>query len=529
MAFGLIVSTIGFISFTRAFEEEYAVSTYHMADTASVLVNGDHLEDYLDGSDADEYLRTKGYLDEYCRKMSVSLIYVIVVDQSDYGRFVSVFNSVNNEVDQTEYTEWELGHRRDTTNDEYRRKYRELYNGEALYETLYRLRTTDGQHPHVTTMVPVKNPAGEVKGILCMQRPAREIDDARRPYLISIAVSTVLLAVLASLFAAFYLRNRFVRPIRKVAEEATRFAKENTQGEKLSGISRYRELSALAESIDTMETEMLASMENLTSVTAEKERIGTELNLARKIQESSIPNIFPPFPERSEFDLFASMDPAREVGGDFYTFFLVDEDHLALSIGDVSGKGIPASLFMMVTNILINDMTILGGTPAKILSYVNNKICAHNSAEMFVTVWLGILEISTGRLTAANAGHEYPALKRAGGKYELFRDQHDFVVGGFPDIPYHDYEIQLCPGDQLFLYTDGIPEACDAREQLFGIDRMLETLNRNPGAHPEELLKSVRSAVNDFVLEAEQFDDLTMLCLEYRGNGERNDYDPAER
>ena len=211
--FGLIVGVLGSISFTNVIKNELAVSTYHMADTAASLVNGDHLGDYLAGERTEEYLETKADLDVYCTKMSVSLIYVIQVDTSDCGRFVSVFNPVNNAVDNSEYTEWELGHKRDTTNDEYRQKYKAIYDQQALFETVYRLKTTDGQHPHITTMVPVKNSEGDVVAILCMQRPAREISDARRPYLRSIAISTVLLALASSILAAVLLRNRFVKPL----------------------------------------------------------------------------------------------------------------------------------------------------------------------------------------------------------------------------------------------------------------------------------------------------------------------------
>ena len=212
------------------------------------------------------------------------------------------------------------------------------------------------------------------------------------------------------------------------------------------------------------------------------------------------------------------MTPARQVGGDFYNFFFVDSDHLAMVIGDVSGKGIPAALFMMVTNILISDRTMMGGTPGEILTFVNQSICEHNKAEMFVTVWLGILEVSTGKLTASNAGHEYPALLRAGGCFELLKDKHGFVVGGMDGIVYKDYELRLQPGDKLFVYTDGVPEASDADHRLFGTERMISALNTDPAASPEQILGSVRAAVDHFVKDAEQFDDLTMLCVELKNN-----------
>ena len=521
VVFGVIVSALGYASFTQAFVKEYSTSTYHMADTATTLINGDNLDEYLQGRETEEYLRTKEYLDAYCKKMSVSLIYVIQVDRSDYGRFVSIFNPVDNTVDNSSYTEWELGHKRDTTNNEYRQKYKAIYDKAVPYETVYRTNPTDGQHPHITTMVPVMDSAGDVTAILCMQRPIRELNEARRPYLVNIGLSTALLAIVASVFALFYIRRQFVAPIRKASDEAARFARENTKGEPLGRISPLEEIANLAHTIDTMETDMVKYIDNLTAATAERERIGTELSLASTIQENSIPNDFPAFPDRPEFDIYGVMDPAKEVGGDFYNFFLIDDDHLALVIGDVSGKGIPGALFMMVTNILISDRTLMGGTPAEILTFVNNSICEHNEVEMFVTLWLGILEISTGRIVFANAGHDDAAVCRKNGEFALFKTKHSLVSGAMPDLQYRDFEIQLQKGDKLFLYTDGVPEATDKGNQLFTIDRMVDALNVYKEKTPQEILDGIRDSVNEFVGEAPQFDDLTMLCLEYKGAADK--------
>ena len=231
-----------------------------------------------------------------------------------------------------------------------------------------------------------------------------------------------------------------------------------------------------------------------------------------------LPNIFPAFPERGEFDIYASMNPAKEVGGDFYDFFLVDDDHLCMVVADVSGKGVPAALFMMASKIILANNAKMGKSPAQILTDTNAAVCANNREEMFVTVWLGILELSTGKLTAANAGHEYPALRGADGRFALVKDRHGFVLGGMDDMQYKEYELKLDPGATLFLYTDGVPEATNADNALFGTERMLEALNAAPGAEPQELLRMVRGAVDGFVREAEQFDDLTMLCVEYRGS-----------
>ena len=249
----------------------------------------------------------------------------------------------------------------------------------------------------------------------------------------------------------------------------------------------------------------------------ENERIGAELALATRIQSNSLPKEFPPFPDRKEFELYASMTPAKEVGGDLYDFFLIDDDHLALVIGDVSGKGVPAALFMMVASALIHNAAMGETSPARILTLVNRQICSRNPEDMFVTVWLGVLEISTGKLMATNAGHEYPAIKQPDGSFELFKDRHGVVIGAMDGVRYREYSIQLEPGSKLFVYTDGVAEATDSNEQLFGTERMITALRKADNSTPEEVLRIVRSDVDQFVGKAPQFDDLTMLCLQYLG------------
>ncbi|MEE1110000.1 MAG: SpoIIE family protein phosphatase [Lachnospiraceae bacterium] len=515
--FGVVVSILGFVSFTSAFENEYSTSTYHMADTATTLVNGDHLDDYLAGEMEEEYAISANYLDKYCHRMNVSLIYVICVDTDDYGRFVSVFNPVNNAVDDSEYTSWPLGYQRDTTNEEYREKYRAIYEKKVPYETVYRIRTVDGQKPHITTLVPLKNSSDEVAAILCMQRPISEMVDAIRPYLLTVSIAALMLAILSIVFISWFIRRQFVQPVRRISKEAVRFSATQSKGKPLGRISRYREIADLADSIDTMETEMVAYMDNLAAVTSEKERISSELSFARLIQANSVPNDFPAFPERTDFRVYASMTPAKEVGGDFYNFFMIDDDHLAFMIGDVSGKGIPAALFMMVTNIVLSNRTLMGGTPAEILAFVNDNICAHNKLDMFVTLWLGIIDLTTGKVLAANAGHEDPAICRKDGSFELAKTRHGLVAGAMPGIRYRDAEFYLAPGDKVFLYTDGVPEATDGENRMFTLDRMLVTLSTVKNGSPEEILEGVHQEVNAFVGEAPQFDDLTMLCLEYKG------------
>jgi sigma-B regulation protein RsbU (phosphoserine phosphatase) len=239
--------------------------------------------------------------------------------------------------------------------------------------------------------------------------------------------------------------------------------------------------------------------------------------MAASIQAGVLPSIFPAFPDRQDFRIYASMTPAKEVGGDFYDFFLVDENRLALVIADVSGKGIPAAMFMMMAKNMLGTQAAAGHSPREVLETVNKLICENNEEKMFVTVWFGILDLSSGILTAANAGHEYPILKMPGGPFEVVKDKHGFVLGGMERMKYKEYELRLEPGSKLFVYTDGVAEAMNTEHELFGLERTVDALNTAVDEPPEGILHAVDRAVADFVGEAEQFDDLTMLCVEYRG------------
>ena len=257
--------------------------------------------------------------------------------------------------------------------------------------------------------------------------------------------------------------------------------------------------------------------------TEKTERLATELDLASNIQTNVLPNIFPVFPDRKEFTLHASMTPAKEVGGDFYDFFFVDDDHIALVMADVSGKGIPAALFMMVARTIIKNRAMMGGTPSEILHDVNDQLCEGNVAELFVTVWLCILEISTGKGIAENAGHEHPVLRKKGDEYALVVYKHSPAVAAIEGMRFKDHGFELKPGDSLFVYTDGVAEATNSSNELFGTDRMLDALNKDPDAMPEQVLHNVLDGVNEFVKGAEQFDDLTMLALKYFGPEEKGE------
>ena len=335
-------------------------------------------------------------------------------------------------------------------------------------------------------------------------------------YIGSVFLAAVILAAVISFLSSRYLKKQFVKPVEAISEEAVRFVSEHKPDRPLGDISRIHELTDLARSIDAMEAEITDYIRDQAAVTAEKERLGAELDLAKKIQESQVPREFPAFPGRKEFDVCGIVIPARMVGGDFYNYILIDEDHLAMWIGDVSGKGIPAALFMMSANLMLSARVRFKGSPAEILADVNNGICEKNDAEMFVTAWLGILSLSTGRLTAANAGHECPMVFR-GGRFEKMKDKHGLALGGLKNSRYQDYEIDLLPGGKVFVYSDGVPEARNSEKEMYQFERLTDALNQNSDGSPKELIRSVKADIDAFVGDAAQFDDLTMLAVEYRG------------
>ncbi len=242
-----------------------------------------------------------------------------------------------------------------------------------------------------------------------------------------------------------------------------------------------------------------------------------EIAIASSIQENVLPKAFPYLPERKEFDIYAVMKPAKEVGGDFYDFFMVDDSHLALVIADVSGKGIPAALFMMTGRTLIKNRVQAGDNLTDIMADVNNQLCEGNVADLFITVWIGIIDLNTGQVKAVNAGHEYPAILRANGKFELEKGEQSLAVAFFEGTSFKEQEFELAPGDKIFVYTDGVTESMNEEEELFSKERLLDVLNKNSNCSPKEMIEKVLDSIAGFVNGVEQFDDTTMLCMTYFG------------
>ena len=388
----------------------------------------------------------------------------------------------------------------------------------------YRNRTEFGYM--YTGLLPIMDASGNTVAILAADLSMEEIVLTLFRYIFILLVEILLLAALSLSILYRWLSRRVIAPMTKLERSAKNFV-ESSHGQENPealvfanpDIHTGDELESLSDALNTMTQDMKRFMTNLLKISAEKERISAELNVATKIQADMLPRIFPAFPERKEFDLFATMSPAKEVGGDFYDFFLIDDDHLAMVMADVSGKGVPAALFMVIAKTLLKNRAQADGGgqihPGKILADVNNQLCEGNEAELFVTVWLGVLTISTGHLISASAGHEYPAFYRVGEGFALQKERHGPPLAAMEGLRFRESETDLRHGDALFIYTDGVTEATSAQEELFGEARMIRALNAHASDTPETIIHDVRTEIDAFVKDAPQFDDITMFCLRF--------------
>ena len=509
------VTAIIAVQYRSRMEGYYSDMAFSMATYASRIIDGDRARAYVETGVKDEYYeRIREILLRAKQSMGLKYFYVVVP-----------------EADKQVYV-WDSGEPGEegicdllTREDYFSEKANVIMHCAFAKDARHTIVVTrSGQYGYIASAyVAILDKAGEPVALASVDVSMDEIDaQINGMILISagIAVGALLLCLIGYWW---YVRRLVIEPVDTLAGAARNFTSEREHGEGLVmdkvRITSKDEIGDLYRAMSKMEIDMTNYLENLRRVTAERERVGAELNVARQIQADMLPSVFPAFPDRREFDIYATMMPAKEVGGDFYDFFFVDETHLAMVIADVSGKGVPAALFMVIAKTLIKNRTLAGGTPAQILADVNNQLCEGNVSQLFVTVWLGILDLTTGKGVAANAGHEHPALRRAGGAFELVEYRHSPALATMEGLRFREHDFELCPGDTLFVYTDGVPEATDATPELFGNERMLRSLNVAKDRPLGELLHAVRADIDAFIGDAPQFDDITMLAMTYYGTG----------
>ena len=375
----------------------------------------------------------------------------------------------------------------------------------------------DGYGRPMSNWAPVLNSNGDLVAMVEIDYSLEAIQGQLRDYIFKLILSFVVCIALVVLIVLQIIRRRVTTPLENLTEYVDSYEHGQLDKEKIEDFNSGDEIQWLATAFRDMTLRIETYIHDLTTITAEKERIGAELNVARQIQVDMLPNNAEELSEGKIFNIYASMTPAKEVGGDFYDYYMLDDDHLVITVADVSGKGVGAALFMARSMTILKARTMMLRDPASVLCTANNELCRNNE-EMFVTVWLGILDLSTGKLTFANAGHEAPLL-RHDGVFHYVKQKAGFVLGGMENIKYKNQELNLAPGDLFFQYTDGVPEATNSSEEQLGTKRVLDIINSHAEMSGGKLLNEMLREVLDFTGDAPQYDDVTMLALYYGGTG----------
>ena len=462
LTMGIVLLLLAYSWFFRSLYDVYKGNLERVTVTASSWFDNGELEHIIrEGEDSEAYREMQAELINYCWWQD--LIYISVVrPNADYTQETFFFDvSVNNAVDQ-----YEPFSTHPLRNQDFVRAYQKIYEEGSFQETITKI-DRDSESPYIAILIPIfgeyneETDEMEIVAVLQVRDSIDEVQSLHTEFRQRALAATLLLSVLTAFLYWLFLHHDVLQPIQVIADETDRFSADNEPAEtKLSEkIFADNEIGSLAASIDEMEEQIEQHLTDVRKLTIARNKAETELELGAQIQSAALPAKKESIAARPEIEIASYIRPAREVGGDFFDYFLVDDDHLALLIADVSDKGVPAALFMMGCKMTLKTVAEPGRKPSEILGDVNNRLCREKIGDMFVTVWLGILQLSTGRLITANGGHEYPVIRQGGGAFRLIRDPHGLVLGGMGNMVYKDFELQLQPGDTLFVYTDGVPEA----------------------------------------------------------------------
>lgn len=531
-----VSSVIGYIQYKGEIERQYNEQAYRSAQVAASYVDMDMLEEYVKAAEnfredpstkeqvelyrnSETYQETSHKIKVLREKMGANDVFIFTLNLKELDAYQEgkeetwkpltyIFDSYTDP--KLSYTLGDIG----GFNPQYRKELKTIAKtGERSDNYFF----SEGDYGYNTSAIWPIEKDGKILAMAAVEIPMVTLQESLRQYVIYAVLVTIIIIVMVLLGYMIFLYQKVISPINLIADKAERFVDNHNQiSEELAEIRSGDEIEYLASSILKMQKDINEYICNLTKVTAEKERIGAELDVANHIQASMLPCIFPAFPDRVEFDVFASMTPAKEVGGDFYDFFMIDDRHLAVVMADVSGKGVPAALFMVIGKTLLKDHTQPGRPLGEVFTEVNRLLCDSNSEGLFITAFEGVLDLVTGRFEYVNAGHEAPYICKCGEDYEAYKVRPGFVLAGIDTMCYRSGEMMLNEGDKIFLYTDGVPEATNHENELYGNKRLQKVLNENKELVADQLIKKVKEDVDLFANEAPQFDDITMLCLEYR-------------
>ena len=494
--------------FTAIITQDYENDALRTAETALKALDVDNFS--AAGQDPLARQKILETWQDLADTQEVMFIYVIEpFDDYNQIRFI-----INVKHTNSDYDIFPVGHVMPTSSEEYKREYRNLYEGGKEHAFVVRDNGISLTGDHVTAMIPIKNSKGVVESILCVQSQLEKLDAEKNFFLKRTIAATLIFLVLMLFAGKKYLNFALLNPLSALIQGVKEISDGNLN--KKLDIKTGDELQTLSENFNTMTDELKRQMSSLEKVTAEKERIATELEVATKIQRSMLPKNFS---VDNRVDLFATMTPAKEVGGDLYDFYKFDENNLFVTIADVSGKGVPAALFMVaaITNLRNFTASLKNADDLKTaIENTNDSLCANNDGGLFVTAFTGILNLTTGIFRYVNAGHNPPLIRRRGKDFEELPMELNFVLGGWEDWQYIQQEIQLEPGDTIFIYTDGVTEAANSTGEFYSLERLKNFLNGlDETKSVKEILSAVHESLQKFSVDAEQSDDITMLAVKF--------------
>lgn len=515
----LIISLVVGDRYIRNEMENCRTTAYAYTKSAAEMIDGDKIAGYVETGEKDEYYyEVLHFLNAFRLNTDIQYFYVFVPCEED---LVYIWDANALKADETEIDACDLGYR-----EEY------MDGGKEVALSVFKQNPpeeidlfNDEIYGYIATATsPIFDSTGNPVAIVGVDVYMPDLQANMRQFLVVVIVAIMLVVTAAILLCFVFVKRKIVNPINTI-RDVSKTMVDNLENEESIQVTVQtgNEIEELFDSFKQMYGDVKEYIRRLSAVTAEKERIGAELDVAAHIQASMLPGVFPAFPDRTEFDIYATMDPAKEVGGDFYDFFMVDERHLAIVMADVSGKGVPAALFMVIGKTLIKDHTTPGRDLGKVFTEVNNLLCEANSEGLFITAFEGVLDLVTGEFTYVNAGHEMPFICKAGGDFVAHKIRAAFVLAGMEDMRYRAGSMMLEPGDKVFQYTDGVTEATNIHNELYGMSRLGTILNKVKDGNPHQILPAVKADVDAFVGEAPQFDDITMLCLEYKSRMEQKE------
>lgn len=506
---GLALVTFSFFSFRKTFRDVYSDKAENSARMIADMVDGDRMGDYVHTLEKDAYYEELEQLFSVLKKDSGASYLYMFYPEEDYFIYILDAYCEGDGIDTISM----LGDVYEYKEMEYTYLVPDVREKKASTELI--LGQDVGFGTSVSAWAPVLDSEGELVAMVEIDYEMTVVENDMREYVLFFILFTLVGIAIILLVVLMYIRKVLSEPLGDITEIIESFkdgefrmeGREIKTGDEIQDV--YETFVRMIEKIDDY-------VANITRITAEKGRIETELNVATQIQADMLPNIFPAFPGRREMDIFATMRPAKEVGGDFYDFFLVDDTHLAFLIADVSGKGVPAALFMVIAKTIIKNHASMGAPVNEVFERTNNQLCEGNQEGFFVTSWLGILDMQTGVLEYANAGHNPPIIMRKHG-CEWNDCVPGLVLAAMEDMPYTKYVMQLEPGDRILLYTDGVPESINTETEAYGEEKLIAECENTRSLSVEEGIRYIQRSVDTFAGEEEQFDDITMLMLEYKG------------